>query len=153
MGCLSKTVPAQGGYVAGGRDLITYLRFGARGFVFSAALSPATSAAALAAFEIIEGEGAAGRSRLISNVRYFIGRLAEAGFDAGNSASAIVPIVLGSESLAFGMAKRCNLDGLYAMPVAYPAVPVGAERLRMNVTHDHTREDLDFAIEVLQRAR
>ena len=153
MGCLSKTVPAQGGYVAGGRDLITYLRFGARGFVFSAALSPATSAAALAAFEIIDREGAARRSRLMSNVRYFIGRLGEAGFDAGNSASAIVPIVLGSESLAFGMAKRCNLDGLYAMPVAYPAVPKGAERLRMNVTHDHTRKDLDFAIDVLQRAR
>ena len=153
MGCLSKTVPAQGGYVAGGRDLITYLRFSARGFVFSAALPPATAATALAAFEIIEREGAARRARLMSNVDYFIRRLGEAGFDIGNSASTIVPIVLGSEAAAIDLARRCNVEGLYAMPVVYPAVPKGAERLRLNVTYDHRREDLDFAIEVLQRAR
>ncbi len=71
----------------------------------------------------------------------------------GNSASAIVPILLGSEALAFHFATRCNLEGLYALPVVYPAVPKGAERLRMNVTCDHRRRDLNFAIEVLQRAR
>ena len=153
MGCLSKSVPAQGGYIVAAHDLITYLRFKARGFVFSAALSPATSAAALAAFDVIDREGAARRSRLMSNVHYFVRRLREAGFDVGNGASAIIPILLGSEALAFNLARRCNLDGLYAMPVVYPAVPKGGERLRMNVTYDHRREDLDFAIEVLQRAR
>lgn len=153
MGCLSKAVPAQGGYIAGACDLITYLRFNARGFVFSAALPPATAAAALAAFELIDREGAARRSRLMSNVHYFIRHLRKACFDVGNSASAIVPILLGSEALAFDLARRCNLKGLYVMPVVYPAVPKGAERLRMNVTCDHRREDLDFAIEVLERAR
>ena len=89
----------------------------------------------------------------MSNVDYFIRRLGEAGFDIGNSASTIVPIVLGSEVAAIYLARRCNVEGLYAMPVVYPAVPKGAERLRLNVTYDHRREDLDFAIEVLQRAR
>ena len=153
MGCLSKAVPAQGGYIAGARDLITFLRFNARGFVFSAALPPATAAAAMAAFELIDREGAARRSRLMSNVHYFIRHLEKAGFNVGNSASAIVPILLGSEALTFHFATRCNLEGLYAMPVVYPAVPKGAERLRMNVTCDHQHKDLDFAIEVLQRAR
>ncbi|HIJ43809.1 MAG TPA: aminotransferase class I/II-fold pyridoxal phosphate-dependent enzyme, partial [Rhodospirillaceae bacterium] len=153
MGCLSKAVPAQGGYIAGTRDMITYLRFNARGFVYSAALSPAVAAAALAAFELIGREGAARRSRLMSNVRYFIQRLRNANFDIGNSASAIVPILLGSEVLAFDLARRCNLEGLYATPVTHPVVPKGAERLRMNVTCDHRRKDLDFAIKVLQRSR
>ena len=153
MGSLSKAVPAQGGYIAGARDLVTYLRSNARGFIFSAALPPATAAAALAAFELIDSEGAARRSRLMSNVRYFIRRLGEAGFNVANSASAIVPIMLGSEALAFDLARRCNLQGLYAMPVVCPAVPKGTERLRMSATYDHRREDLDFAVEVLERAR
>ena len=89
----------------------------------------------------------------MSNVTYFVGRLREAGFDVGNSASAIVPVLLGSEALAFEMARRCNLEGLYAMPVACPAVPKGAERLRLNVTCDHRREDLDLAVDVLIRTR
>jgi glycine C-acetyltransferase len=153
MGTLSKTIPAQGGYIAGSLELVTFLRFNARGFVFSAALPPATAAAALAALELIEGEWKLRRARLMSNVTYFVGRLREAGFDVGNSASAIVPVLLGSEALAFEMARRCNLEGLYAMPIVCPAVPKGAERLRLNVTCDHRREDLDLAVDVLIRTR
>ena len=153
MGTLSKTVPAQGGYIAGSRELIGYLRFAARGFVFSAALPPATAAAALAAFEVIESEGPSRRARLMDNVHYFIERLRASGFDLGRTASAIIPILLGSETLAFEMARRCNQEGLYAMPVAHPAVPRGAERLRMNVSCDHRREDLDYAVRVLERVR
>ena len=153
MGTLSKTIPAQGGYIAGSRELITFLRFNARGFVFSAALPPATAAAALAALDVIESEGESRCARLIANVNYFVGRLREAGFNTGNSVSAIVPIFMGSEARAFEMAKQCNALGLYAMPVAYPAVPRGEERLRLNVTCDHRHEDLDFAVAALIRAR
>ena len=51
------------------------------------------------------------------------------------------------------MARRCNLDGVYVMPVANPAVPKGTERLRMNITVAHRQEDLDYAVQVLVRAR
>jgi len=149
MGTLSKTIPAQGGYIAGSRELITFLRFNAHGFVFSAALAPATTAAALAALELIESEGQSRRARLMSNVDYFVARLHEAGFNTGNTASAIVPILLGSETIAFEMARRCNAEGLYVTPVAYPAVAKGAARLRLNVTCDHRRDELDFAVSVL----
>jgi 8-amino-7-oxononanoate synthase len=153
MGTLSKTIPAQGGYIAGSRELITFLRFNARGYVFSASLAPASAAAALAALELIEAEGQSRRARLMANVDYFVDRLRRAGFDTGNSASAIVPVLLGSEALALEMAGRCNAQGLYAMPVTYPAVAKGAERLRLNVTCNHRRADLDFAVAVLVRAR
>jgi glycine C-acetyltransferase len=153
MGTLSKTIPAQGGYIAGSQELITFLRFSARGFVFSAALPPATAAAAMAALEVIETEGPSRRARLMSNVDYFMRRLRESGFNMGNSASAIVPILLGDESLALEMARRCNLAGVYVMPVTYPAVAKGTERLRMNVTSDHQPEDLEFAVRILVAAR
>jgi glycine C-acetyltransferase len=86
-------------------------------------------------------------------VHYFVDRLRGAGFEVGDTASAIVPVLLGSEDLAFDLARRCNTGGIYAMPVMYPAVARGAERLRMNVTCDHRREDLDFAVTVLAAAR
>ena len=153
MGTLSKTIPCQGGYIAGSHELITYLRYNARGFIFSAALSPVSAAAARAALEIIESEGEVRRRQLMSNVRYFIRRLREEGFDVGNSETAIVPVLLRSEPLAFEMARQCHLEGIYVMPVVYPAVPKCAERLRMNVTCDHERDDLDYAIRALVRAR
>jgi len=153
MGTLSKTIPCQGGYIAGSHELITYLRYNARGFIFSAALSPVSAAAAQAALEVIESEGKVRRRRLMSNVGYFILRLREEGFDVGNSETAIVPVLLRSESLALEMAGQCNVEGIYVMPVVYPAVPKGTERLRMNVTCDHEREDLDYAVHALVRAR
>jgi glycine C-acetyltransferase len=153
MGTLSKTIPCQGGYIAGSQELITYLRYNARGFIFSAALSPVTAAAAQAAFKLLEIEGEARCKQLMSNVRYFVRRLREEGFDTGNSETAIVPVLLGNEAAAFEMAEQCNQEGIYVMPVIYPAVPKGTERLRMNVTCDHRREDLDYAVHALVRAR
>ncbi len=153
MGCLSKSLPAQGGYVAGSSEIIKFLRYNARGFVFSAALAPASAAAALAGLELIESEGAARRARLMANVDYFVGRLRRAGFAVGGGATPIVPLLLASETLAFEMARHCNLEGLFAMPVVQPAVPAGSERLRLNVTCDHRRADLDLALDILLRAR
>ena len=153
MGTLSKTIPAQGGYIAGSGELIDYLRYNARGFIFSAALSPAASAAALAALEVLHCEGEERRKRLMSNVRYFIARLREQGFDVGDTETAIVPILLESEAHAFEMARHCHLNGVFAMPVVYPAVAAGTERLRMNVTSEHRRADLDFAVRRLVEAR
>ena len=153
MGTLSKTLPSQGGFIAASSELVKYLRYNARGFIFSAALSPAATAAALAGIEVIEREGGQRRRKLGSKIRYFTHKLRQEGFDIGNSETAIIPILLKDEAVAFEMARRCNLDGVYVMPVANPAVPKGTERLRMNVTVAHRQEDLDYAVQVLVRAR
>lgn len=153
MGTLSKTIPCQGGYITGSHELITYLRYNARGFIFSAAISPATSAAACTAFKLIEQEGKMRRSQLMSNVNYFIRRLKEENFSVSNSQTAIVPIMMGDEKTALDMALKCNQEGIYVMPVLFPAVPKGTERLRMNVTFKHKFEELDYAINALLRAR
>jgi len=153
MGTLSKTVPSQGGFIAANADIINYLRYSARGFIFSAAISPVSAAAALAAFEVIEQEGPGRRLRLMRNVSYFLTRLREEGFDIGNTETAIIPILMSTEAKAFEMARYCHEQGVFAMPVGYPAVPKGAERLRMNVTCDHRQSDLDHALQVLIQAR
>lgn len=153
MGTLSKTIPCQGGYIAGSRELITYLRYSARGFIFSAALSPSTSAAACAAFELIEREGKLRRSKLLSNVNYFIRRLKEENFNVGNSQTAIVPVMIGDDKKALEIAHKCNLEGVFVMPALYPAVPKGTERLRINVTCKHDRAELDYAVSALVKAR
>jgi 7-keto-8-aminopelargonate synthetase-like enzyme len=152
MGTLSKTIPCQGGYVTGSKDLVTFLRYNARAFVFSAALSPVSAAAAHAALEVLELEGEERSCRLRRNASYFPRRLVEAGFDIGKTRTAIVPILLGSESLAFEMARLANDDGLYVLPVTYPAVPRGSARLRMSVNSGHSEDELERAVRTLERA-
>ncbi len=151
MGTLSKTIPSVGGYVAGKQDVITYLKHVARAFVFSAALPPAQAAAAKASFEVIEEETE--RVKLLQrNVELFLGGLKERGFDTLDSETPIVPIICGEDERAYQMAKRCQEEDIFVLPVVSPAVPAGLARLRANVTAAHTEEDIAFALDVFERA-
>ena len=97
MGTLSKTIPGIGGYIAGGRKLINFLRHEARGFIFSAALPPAVTAAILAAFDVIEDEGVHLNHVLRDNVDHFIGGLQDVGLNTGLTCTPIVPIMVETE--------------------------------------------------------
>lgn len=152
MGTLSKTIPGIGGYIAGDRKLINFLRHSARGFVFSAALPPGVTAGILAAFDVIEEEGAERNRILRENVAHFIGGLQRAGFDTGLTSTPIVPIMVGDEATAMQMTHICQERGLFVLPVLPPAVPEGAARLRVNVTAAHTSEDIDFALKIFIEA-
>ena len=148
MGTLSKTIPGIGGYIAGDKKLITFLRHTARGFVFSAALPPAVTGAIIEAFHVLEDEGVARNQILTRNVRHFIGGLQEAGFDTGITVTPIVPIMVGREDIAMQMTKYCQDHGVFVLPVLPPAVQEGAARLRANVTAAHSPADIDFALSV-----
>jgi 8-amino-7-oxononanoate synthase len=151
MGTLSKTIPSVGGYIAADQDTITYLKHVARAFVFSAALPPAAVAAAKASFEVIEEEP----ERLVAlqrNIRHFLGGLKARGFDTLQSETAIVPIVCGEDGKALRMARLAQDEGLFVLPVLPPAVPQGTSRLRANVTAAHSQEDIDYALDVFERA-
>lgn len=148
MGTLSKTIPGIGGYIAGDTRLITFLRHSARGFIFSAALPPAVTAAALAAFDVIEEEGEERNRILRRNVDHFIHGLKAAGFDTGLTCTPIVPIMVYTEERALAMTQYCQDHGIFVLPALPPAVPEGAARLRANVTAAHTIADIDFALEI-----
>jgi len=152
MGTLSKTVPGVGGYIAADEAMISFLKHSARGFIFSAALPPAVTAACTASFEVIEREGVERNQILTRNVDHFLGGLQELGFDTGVSVTPIVPIMTGDEERAMIMTKYLQENGVFVLPVLPPAVPHGYSRLRANVTASHTIEDIDFALDVFETA-
>lgn len=151
MGTLSKTLASCGGFVAGRLELITFLKHHARGYIFSGAVPTAPTAAAIAALEVMEREPEL-VATLRANREYYLRGLRRLGFDTGNTETAIIPVMTRNESLTLAMTKRCRAEGLFVVPVAFPAVPLNAPRLRTCVSALHSREDLDFALDVLARA-
>ncbi len=151
MGTLSKTIPSIGGYVAGEADLIAFLKHAARGFIFSAALPPAQVAAAQAAFEVIVSEPER-VAQLQRNVTFFLAELHARGFDTLNSSTPIVPIICGSDELAYKMSRSCQDRDIFVLPIVSPAVPSGLARLRVNVTAAHTQADITLALDVIEEA-
>jgi 8-amino-7-oxononanoate synthase len=148
MGTLSKTIPSVGGYVAGNRDLINYLRHASRAYIFSAALPPAQAAASKAAFEVILDEPWRIK-KLNRNSKQFIDGLKGAGFDTLFTETAIVPVICGADEAAFEMTRSCQNRDIFVLPVVSPAVPPGMARLRATVTTAHEPEDISQAIQVI----
>ncbi|NUK69656.1 aminotransferase class I/II-fold pyridoxal phosphate-dependent enzyme [Streptomyces lunaelactis] len=151
MGTLSKTVPSAGGYVAGTSDLIFALKNNARGWMFSAATTPAQVAAAKAAIEVLEAAPA-----LTGELRVKTNRYREAlralGFDTLASETPVVPIICSTADQAHTMARLCQGDGLFVQPIVYPAVPRTLPRLRTIVNLSHSEADLDAAVATLEKA-
>lgn len=148
MGTLSKTIPSVGGYVAGNRDLINYLRHASRAYIFSAALPPAQAAASKAAFEVILDEPWRIK-KLNQNSKQFIDGLKGAGFDTLFTETAIVPVICGADEAAFEMTRSCQNRDIFVLPVVSPAVPPGMARLRATVTAAHEPEDINRAMQVI----
>lgn len=148
MGTLSKTIPSAGGYVAGNSELINFLKHEARGFVFSAALPPASAAAARAAFDVIEDEPERVEA-LQRNYHHFSKGLREAGFDLLHTETAILPVMCYDIGRAVQLAHHCQQRGIFVQAVIAPVVPDGLSRLRATVSASHRLEDLDYCVETL----
>ncbi|MEE8526541.1 MAG: aminotransferase class I/II-fold pyridoxal phosphate-dependent enzyme, partial [Thermoanaerobaculia bacterium] len=151
-GSLSKAIPANGGFVAGRRDLVIYLQHTAAPLFFSAALCPPAVGAAKAAIEILDSEperiakAAANAGRLRSGLQ----RL---GFDTGQSSSPLIPVITGQDERAYRLARDLLRQGVIATAVVHPAVPKGAARLRLCATAAHDAEDIEVALQAFARAR
>ncbi len=151
MGTLSKTIPSVGGYVAGKKELIQYLRHASRAYIFSAALPPAQAAAANEAFKIIKDEPWRVTS-LNKNTKQFIDGLKKRGFDTMSSKTAIVPILCREDITAYQMTKYAQEHGIFVLPVVSPAVPEGLARLRATITAAHQPTDIEQAMDYLLEA-
>src|SRR5438105_9772680 len=150
MGTLSKSLVSCGGYIAGRKDLIDYLKRMAPGFVFSVGMAPAAAAAALAALAILEAEPERVR-RLNQRAALFLRLAREAGLDVGGSiGAAIVPIITGSSIRAGRLSEAMFRRGVNVQPILYPAVPERAARLRFFLTAEHTEAQLREAVAILQ---
>jgi 8-amino-7-oxononanoate synthase len=151
MGTLSKVIPAIGGYITGDFKLINFLKHHARAFVFSAALTPPTVAAAIGAFQVIQEEPWRIK-KLDENVHYFISELKKAGFNTLNSQTAIIPLIIGEEQKTLQVTRFLQDRDIFVLPVLTPAVPPNTSRLRMNVTASMDKEHLDQVIHQILEA-
>jgi glycine C-acetyltransferase len=142
MSSLSKSIPSAGGYVAGSRDLVTYLKHASRAFVFSAALPPASAAAILATLAIMEAE-----PQRVAHLRALSGRLRGAlragGIPVRDDPTPIVPVITGDDESAMRITRYLDDHDIFAMPILSPAVPPRTSRLRITVTAAHTVGDTD----------
>ncbi len=148
MGTLSKTFSSCGGYIAGSRALCDYLKVTAPGFVFSVGLSPALTAAAIKSIELLEQEPERVQ-KLAENGHYFLKKAQQAGLDTGPSAGySVVPVVVGESVGAAVLSNRLLERGVNALPIIFPAVPEKSARIRFFITSEHTKEQIDRAIEI-----
>ncbi|MBT1247496.1 MULTISPECIES: glycine C-acetyltransferase [unclassified Thermosipho (in: thermotogales)] len=150
IGTLSKAFGVLGGYVAGKKELIEYLKQKARPFLFSSPLSPADTAAALEATKILQ-ESDERVKRLWDNAKYFKEEMKKLGFDTGESETPITPVMLYDAKLSTQFSKELFEEGIFAQSIGYPTVPKGKARIRVMISAVHTKEDLDFALEKFEK--
>ncbi len=150
VGTLSKAFGGIGGYVCGPAAVIDRLRRGARPYLYSTGLSPADTAAALAAVETLIASDEPVR-RLWDNTRLFRAALTAVGLvPAGHTP--IVPLILGDERRTQVVARRLFEAGVYVVPIVYPMVPRGRARIRVMISAEHTADDLQFAAQAIATA-
>jgi glycine C-acetyltransferase len=147
-GTYSKAFGALGGFVAGASSTIDYLRLYAHSYAYSCALPPVVVGAILKALEVATREPER-RERLWENASYFRSQLNGLGIDTGDSATYIMPLVVGDRDRMCRLGHELRRRGLWVAPVDYPAVPEDRICFRACVTADHTRADLDEALNIV----
>ncbi|MCT1399610.1 glycine C-acetyltransferase [Paenibacillus sp. LC231] len=145
IGTLSKAVGVVGGYVAGSRDLVDWLKVRSRPFLFSTALPPGTVAACITAIDILQNSKDL-QMKLWENTRYLQEGLKRLGYSVGRTETPITPCIIGDEATTQKFSTRLYEEGVYAKSIVFPTVPKGTGRVRNMPTAMHTKEMLDRAL-------
>ncbi|MGE0629590.1 MAG: aminotransferase class I/II-fold pyridoxal phosphate-dependent enzyme [Hyphomicrobiaceae bacterium] len=149
MGTLSKTLAGCGGYIAGCRDLIDYLKFSVGAFVYSVGLPPAIAAACETALSLLHAEPERVR-RQQHNSRRFVDLAHARGLDTSNAAgTAVMPVIVKDSLAAVLLSQQLFRRGINVQPIIPPAVPAKASRLRFFITSEHSERDLSSTVDVL----
>jgi 8-amino-7-oxononanoate synthase len=168
MGTFSKSLASCGGFVAGGADVIEYLRIQSRAFLFTASAVPAATGAALAALRVIRSdEGRALLAQVLDNARFFRDGLEERGFavvqtqklppglpgSPADVVTPIIPVLVGDDWQAALMWKGLYDEGVFVNTALHPAVPPGGALLRTSVMATHDRPTLERALEAFSTVK
>ncbi len=149
MGTISKALGSLGGYLAGRRMLVQYLKYTTPAFVFATALPPANAAAALAALHLLQVEPDR-VARLRDRAQLFLKLADDCGLDTGkNQDSPVVPIIVGDSMRCIRLASALLLRGIDVQPILYPAVPESQSRLRFFITAEHSEEQISATVQAL----
>lgn len=147
MGTFSKSFASLGGYVAGKKDIIHYIKHKSRSFMFSASLPPASAATVLECVKIIQ-EDPGLVDKLWKNARKMMAGFEALGFDTMGTQTPVIPILIGDDVKAFMFTKRLYELGVFATPVVSPAVPKGYALIRTSYMASHEDRDLEFVLDV-----
>ena len=150
IGTLSKAFGVVGGYIAGKKAIVDYLRQRARPFLFSSAVTPADIAACIAAVDILAESGAL-VEKLWANTKYFKNKMKALGFDLGQSVTPITPVMIGDTHKARAFSQKLFEQNVFTMAIGFPTVPKGKERLRVMISATHSIEDLDLAVKAFEK--
>lgn len=146
----SKTFGGIGGILLASAEVVDLVKHNARSFLFSASLPVPVVAAASTILDMLETDGPSYVRELHQKAAYFRGKLKEIGFELGSSNTHIMPVMCREERKTLFMHVALLECGVMMVPLTYPSVKQGEERLRVNVTRGHTQEDMDMALELLK---
>lgn len=150
MGTFSKSFASIGGYIAGPKDVIHYIRHKARAFVFTAALPPASAATVLECVKVVQEEPWH-LDNLWRIARKMSKGLSDMGYNTLGSTTPIIPLLIGEDMNAFAFSQKLYEHGVFATPVVKPAVPDGCALIRTSYMAIHKDEELDYALEILYK--
>ncbi|MGE5627314.1 MAG: glycine C-acetyltransferase [Solirubrobacterales bacterium] len=151
IGTLSKAIGVVGGYVAGNKDLIDWLKLRGRPFLFSTSMTPGAAGACIEAIKILS-ESSELNDKLWENGNYLKEGLKKLGFNIGQSQTPITPCIIGDETKAQEFSRELFNLGVYAKAIVFPTVPSGTARIRNMPTAAHSKEMLDSALEAYEKA-
>ncbi|MEM1619049.1 MAG: aminotransferase class I/II-fold pyridoxal phosphate-dependent enzyme [Desulfurococcaceae archaeon] len=152
MGTFSKALGSSGGMIGSDYEVIEYIRNRARTWLLSTGPPVPVIAANIMALEIVMSpEGKERIRRLLDNANYFRKELQSMGFNTGKSQTPIIPVIIGDTKKTRELAKALFEEGVFVVPIVYPMVPRGTERIRNQVNADHTKEDLNKALALYEK--
>ncbi|MCH8125230.1 aminotransferase class I/II-fold pyridoxal phosphate-dependent enzyme [candidate division KSB1 bacterium] len=149
-GTFSKSFASIGGFVAGDKLVLDYIKHHSRALIYSASMPPAAVAATIAALDIIESEPER-RERLWENVKIMKEGFTRLGFNIGNTETPIIPVIIGDDANTFAFWRLLFDNGIFVNPVVSPAVPSGKALLRTSYMATHTKDELHQVLEVFSQ--
>ena len=149
-GTLSKAFGCIGGFVGAKREVMEYIKYNSRAFIYSTSISPAVTASLIKAIDIVESEPEK-RSNLWACTHRLLDGLKALGFDTGPSETPIVPVILDNVETMFELVALLDGDDIFASPVLYPACPKNKPRVRISLSSEHTLADMDRVLESMAR--
>jgi 8-amino-7-oxononanoate synthase len=150
MGTYSKSLAAIGGFVAGSKEVISFIKHIGRSMIFSASLPPSLVASVSTALDIIEEQPRL-RTQLWKNTRKMLKGYKMLGYDTGTSETPIIPIIIKDSMKVYEMCKLLFENGVFVNAVVSPAVPPGRELLRTSYMATHTEEQLDKVLAAFEK--
>lgn len=145
MGTFSKSFAALGGFVAGEKKVISYVKHHSRALIFSASITPASVATVLATLDIVESEPER-REKLWQITGKMRTRFQDMGYETGPTETPIIPVIIGNDELTFMLWKLLREDGIFTNPVIHPAVPKDQSLIRTSYSATHTDDELDYVL-------